>query len=743
MRRSQENVVSGQCPVASGSLKASIEPTWGATAGLSSRATSRSRRRGFTLVEMLVAVAITLVMMTTVVTVFGLVMDSISNSRATIEMTDRLRGARNRLALDLQGATAPLTPPISPDISSGYLEYLEGPIGAIFPAAAFATRSDEAAGSSGTLGADYTVGDNDDVLMLTVRSTANEPFTGRFTPWNYVGDPTNPATPPQPAPQAVGDPVIVQSRVAEVSWFLRGTTLYRRVLLVLPGPVAVQPDTQNPPRWISPQPIPPRPLVDSSGSNYRSFYALYDVSARQEDGPWGLQGTAGPNTGRLVANTLADLTKREHRYGHQPYAWPHDARFWGPLRLPTLRECSSPLWPFPWNDFGNALPAQMGVAIASPLDPVGRPLIVPNGAASTALSPTQVPAVAINPYQYQYPPTVQLTPDGSIPVPPATGSAIAIAAFDAWRNPTPYNETRPLQGQSRTGELTHYILRQTGPDSSQPGGPGSPNNAGNDERVSEDIILTNVLEFDIKAWDPGAPVLAVASPVPGGPIIAVTPNESWESDGSGNDMWSSTKALRGAVSAGQLRTVAEGVPGQNGAIVAGFGAFVDLNYFATLSTAVNLPPYYPPTYPPVAPSAVLQPLGMTPSFYHAGDFRSGVRGTHPGPTQLEPLGNTAVVMAWPSAIYDTWSTHYEQDGINQRITWDGSNWPNGNGPITDAGTDGLDNDLLNGADDPVEQEAPPPYSTPLRAIQIKIRVFDPDSRQVREVTLEHEFLPES
>ena len=680
---------------------------------------------------MLVAVTLTLIMMTTVVTVFGLVMDSISNSRATIEMTDRLRGARNRLALDLQGATAPMTPPISPDISAGYKEIIEGPIGAIFPAAAFATRSDEAAGSSGTLSADYSVGDNDDVLMLTVRSPSNEPFTGRFTPWNYAGTPTQP-----PPYTAVGDPVIVQSRVAEVSWFLRGTTLYRRVLLVLPGPVAVQ----VPSGVVSPQPIPPRPLVDASGSNYRSFYALYDVSARLEDGPWGLQATAGPNTGRLVANTLADLTKRENRYGHQPYAWPYDARFWGPLRLPTLRECSSPLWPFPWNDFGNTLPAQMGVAITSPLETLmgtNRPLIVPNGVPSSPLSPTQVPPVSINPYQYQYPATVQLTPDGTIPIPPATGSAIAVAAFDAWRNPTPYNETRPLQGQSRTGDLTHYVLRQTGPDSSQPGGPGSPNNAGNDERVSEDIILTNVLEFDIKVWDPGAPIVTVTAPG-GGTTIAVSPNESWDTTGggSGNAMWSSNAAM---LNAGQLKLVAEG------GVIAGFGAFVDLNYLATLlpGTAVPLPPYFPPTLPTVSNTSALQLVGMTPSFYHAGDFRSGVRGTHPGPTQLEPMGNAAVVMPWPSAVYDTWSTHYEQDGINQRITWDGSNWPNGNGPIVDAGTDGLDNDLLNGADDPAEQEAPPPYSAPLRAIQIKIRVFDPDSRQVREVTLEHEFLPES
>ena len=43
---------------------------------------------------------------------------------------------------------------------------------------------------------------------------------------------------------------------------------------------------------------------------------------------------------RLVANTLGDLTNRQNRYGHQPWGWPHDARFWGRLGLPTLRECT-------------------------------------------------------------------------------------------------------------------------------------------------------------------------------------------------------------------------------------------------------------------------------------------------------------------------------------------------------------------------------------------------------------------
>ncbi len=35
----------------------------------------------------------------------------------------------------------------------------------------------------------------------------------------------------------------------------------------------------------------------------------------------------------------------------------------------------------------------------------------------------------------------------------------------------------------------------------------------------------------------------------------------------------------------------------------------------------------------------------------------------------------------------------------------------------------------------------PPYPVPLRGIQIKIRCFEPDSKQIREITIEHDFLP--
>src|SRR5688572_32168377 len=54
-------------------------------------------RLGFTLVEMLVAMAITLVMMAAVVTLFANISGSVRNRRATAELSGQLRHVRNVL----------------------------------------------------------------------------------------------------------------------------------------------------------------------------------------------------------------------------------------------------------------------------------------------------------------------------------------------------------------------------------------------------------------------------------------------------------------------------------------------------------------------------------------------------------------------------------------------------------------------------------------------------------------------
>jgi len=82
-------------------------------------------------------------------------------------------------------------------------------------------------------------------------------------------------------------------------------------------------------------------------------------------------------------------------------------------------------------------------------------------------------------------------------------------------------------------------------------------------------------------------------------------------------------------------------------------------------------------------------------------------------------------------VYDTWSLSYERDGLDE----DGDS-------LIDQGADGIDNNGLNGVDDVGERETSPPYPVPLRGIQVRIRILDRDTRQVRQMTVSTDFIPE-
>lgn len=241
----------------------------------------RFRRTGFTLVEILVATTLALLLMGAVAVMFGRVAESITDSRSMLEAADRLRLAETRLQMDLAGITATVCPPLKPENNEGYFEYIEGP----------ALANSLIAINSDTGGNDQTVGDFDDILMFTTRTTG-KPFVGRY---------------------GVGG-VTIQSDVAEVAWFLRGRTLHRRVLLVAPN-VTLPNVTAN-------------------------YYTNYDISAY-----WDSTNT------RMVANTLGDLTRRECRFAHPTTL----ASTWGwtwsiatyPCTfptIPTIRECSADGW---------------------------------------------------------------------------------------------------------------------------------------------------------------------------------------------------------------------------------------------------------------------------------------------------------------------------------------------------------------------------------------------------------------
>ncbi len=106
-------------------------------------------------------------------------------------------------------------------------------------------------------------------------------------------------------------------------------------------------------------------------------------------------------------------------------------------------------------------------------------------------------------------------------------------------------------------------------------------------------------------------------------------------------------------------------------------------------------------------------------------------------SQLEANFSPASLTA---ATYDTWSTHYEHDGLDQDNLPTASNRDTKFGP--DQGTNGFDDDGNGIVDDIGERETSPPYPVPLRGIKIRIRCYEPDSRQVHEISIIHSFVPE-
>src|SRR5262245_20474091 len=158
--------------------------------------TESALRRGFTLLELLVAMTLTLLLTALVVQVFTFVSDGVFNSRAAMDLSDQLRNAKHRMIVDLRGITAPTIPPLDPCADTGYLEIVEGPYVANSPG------GDNGRDQNITTmpGVKNTVfGDRDDILMFTTVSFGEE-FVGKNS--GKTG----------------------KSRYAEIAWFLRRAT---------------------------------------------------------------------------------------------------------------------------------------------------------------------------------------------------------------------------------------------------------------------------------------------------------------------------------------------------------------------------------------------------------------------------------------------------------------------------------------------------------------------------------------
>lgn len=229
-------------------------------------------RRAFTLVEMLVAVGLVVLMMSLFATIFQVTTSSLAKQKALAEGDQRIRLAVTLLKADLENRTfrqvcafLPTGPGPENDalnaISKGYFYIAENDPN----------------------------NDTDDVLQLTCEvASADDPFYGAAKMLMADGGGSFGGTVPTQNPGAqpgnywtnqpefddgtMGYPNQAgSSRTAEVSWFLRNGTLYRRVLLIRRSPTGGpdQPDNGT----------LPLSTVPWEQTGNRNFYTDFDYSA--------------------------------------------------------------------------------------------------------------------------------------------------------------------------------------------------------------------------------------------------------------------------------------------------------------------------------------------------------------------------------------------------------------------------------------------------------------------------------
>lgn len=203
-----------------------------------------SRRAGFTLVEMLVAVALVLLLMSMFAQVFQIAGNTMSKQRGIAENDQRSRTLQNVIKGDLDKRTFRLVVPWV-NQENGQLPEAEGPQRQGY---LYISENDPAS-------------ETDDFLQLTVSANVItkqkdfEPFTGKATLIGYQTvnsmasgylDPTDPDfqqlknrrlynQPNQPEAddgRTTLEDGTATSSAAEVAYFLRNGNLYRRVLLI-------------------------------------------------------------------------------------------------------------------------------------------------------------------------------------------------------------------------------------------------------------------------------------------------------------------------------------------------------------------------------------------------------------------------------------------------------------------------------------------------------------------------------
>ncbi len=591
-----------------------------------------SARGGFTLLEVLIATAVTLIMMISLAQIFKIIGDSMQQGRSVLQLNNQLRNVVYRLRSDLDHLTVIPAPPMNPSSGQGYLKIFDGSM------TDFTTANVISQAAS-------RFGDVDDILMATVRA-GDVWFTGKVP--RYIVE--------QRAPQrdAPGDfeLISIASQHAEVAVFLQ------------PLVTNLNNPNRDPTLFLnSPQGATAFEDIDSDGFpdgfrlHYRTLLIRPDLNLTSDAVISDLSAVAPAGTlpAGVMDSSISPSGNNENWTITQP--WPGLP---SPLPSPLCdmavahQQCDLSMRRV-FNTGGNGFDFVAANSLQDLVDPANR------------FAHVQVPL----------PGSVSTT----MPV-LALGRSLAITS-----DPDGNLGTGNFQVGSGFMHPAFVLL-------------GS--------RAGEDLLANDVLAFDIKLFDPN---VALVSSVSGD--LALSPNDP-----------------------GYYSVVNTGA-------VLSQGGYVDLAWAKKMSDH----------------------FGVSPN-----DNRlSSLSGFSTGTTFTSALiksGNVYGVGTTPHLLqpsYDTYTSRYEGDGVLQaqldgrtgvcRINGSvdlygasGNDIPNLS-PVdawrtaADMGTDGIDNvNSFAGVDDSSELETSPPFPMALRGLKISVRLEDPATRQVKQMSAAKEFI---
>ena len=664
-----------------------------------------SRRRvptsidGFTLVEMLVAMAVTLIMMAALARAFGFVGRQVQNSRADTQLATNLRDITTRLSDDLAQCTVELKPNAGEEDQNGYFLYYEGPV---TDATSSLFRADDSSGKLELSDARY--GDFDDYIAFTAVAKGNQWFKGKvpryilnqksaeiagvnYDPANFNGNPF--------------DPVVITSKYAEIIYFaspeyttstlpqspaytdVDGDTdlgsgsasenglpdrlkIHRRVLLIRPD--------LNLNNGILPQRSKPgdsdgdgtndctvlfmqadtwptangNTITPNADNNLGWLYGMAGVHQQCDLSIRRVLGDNGLPTTSVAANSLAELSQPHNRFAH--------------VRVPDNGQFGT----------GNANITSM------PVLALGRPATVLS--TQTSRNPARIA-----------PPE---TPNAGPVVTPTALSGFLRPEFVLGNNLTHLNDVNDRWGL---------------------------------QRIGEDLVTNNALGFDVQIFDPGASLY------------------------SDNPLNSATAEINETVGPGDadFRSAMTAYVGNDAINKREKGCFVDLAY--PVLAGGSLRGWQPRRLDRRQGANHVLPSGsggqLISSFsgirsasnnsttaYQDALYRSG---------RLVTSGNSIRLF---QPAFDTYTSAYERDGFFQGENSGsrGSLWT----PFTiatnpsgvyqpDQGANGLDDDGTFGVDDLGERETLAPFRNQAQAIRVSIRMENPAMRLIRQSSVEY------